>query len=147
VDDAACGIAVAAELTHGVCSRLESDRYGWLTTVTKSGQPVPRLVGFVFDGKELTVYSMPNAAKVVHIKAHPRVSLNLDSDGSGNGVIVVGGEARIDAVDADPLADEQYRDKYSEYAKKMGMTEEFLSAFNTRLKISIDKVWTTPPAE
>jgi len=26
----------------------------------------------------------------------------------------------------------------------MGMTKEFLTAFSTRLKISIDKVWTTP---
>jgi PPOX class probable F420-dependent enzyme len=129
-----------------VSSRLESDRYGWLTTVAKSGQPVPRLVGFVFDGKELTVYSRPNAAKVGHIKANSRVSLNLDSDGSGRG-IVVGGEARVDAVDSDPLEDEQYQAKYGEYAKSMGMTEEFLASFNTRLRISIDKVWTTPPAE
>jgi hypothetical protein len=27
------------------------------------------------------------------------------------------------------------------------MTEEFLAAFTARLKISIDKVWTTPSAE
>ena len=60
------------ELTQEVSGRLESDRYAWLTTVAKSGQPVPRLVWFVFDGKELTVYSMPKAAKVAHIKAHPR---------------------------------------------------------------------------
>jgi len=60
------------ELTQEVSGRLESDRYAWLTSVAKSGQPVPRLVWFVFDGKELTVYSMPNAAKVAHIKAHPR---------------------------------------------------------------------------
>jgi PPOX class probable F420-dependent enzyme len=96
---------VTAELTQDVSERLKSDRYVWLTTVAKSGQPVPRLVWFYFDGKDLTVYSMPNAAKVAHIKAHPRVSLNLDSDGSGGGVVAVGGEARIDAVDADPIAD------------------------------------------
>jgi PPOX class probable F420-dependent enzyme len=138
---------MTAELTQEVSGRLESDRYGWLTTVAKSGQPVPRLVWFFFDGSELTVYSMPNAAKVAHIKAHPRVSFNLDSDGSGQGVVVVGGEARVDAVEADPFADEQYQGKYHEYALSMGMTEEFLAAFNTRLKISIDKVWTTPSAE
>ncbi|HXA12620.1 MAG TPA: pyridoxamine 5'-phosphate oxidase family protein, partial [Mycobacterium sp.] len=105
------------------------------------------LVWFYFDGKDLTVYSMPNAAKVAHIKAHPRVSLNLDSNGSGSGVVVVGGEARVDAVDADPIADAQYQAKYHDYAVSMGMTEEFLAAFNTRLKIGIDKVWTTPSAE
>jgi len=138
---------MTVEFTQEVSDRLSSDRYGWLTTVAKSGQPVPRLVWFVFDGKELTVYSMPNAAKVAHIKAHPRVSLNLDSNGSGSGVVVVGGEARVDAVDADPIADAQYQAKYHDYAVSMGMTEEFLAAFNTRLKIGIDKVWTTPSAE
>ena len=136
---------MTAELTQEVSQRLESDRYGWLTTVAKSGQPVPRLVWFFFDGKDVTVYSMPDAAKVKHVKAHPRVSLNLDSNGQGSGVVAVGGEARVDAFDSDPLADEQYRAKYGEYAKSMGMTEEFLSAFNTRLKFTVDKVWTTPP--
>jgi PPOX class probable F420-dependent enzyme len=135
---------MAAELTQEVSERLKSDRYGWLTTVAKSGQPVPRLVWFFFDGKDLTVYSMPNAAKVAHIKAHPRVSLNLDSNGSGSGVVAIGGEARVDAVDADPTTDPQYQVKYHDYALSMGMTEEFLGAFTTRLKISIDKVWTTP---
>jgi hypothetical protein len=42
-------------------------------------------------------------------------------------------------------ADEQCRAKYGEYAKGMGVTEEFLAAFNTRLRISIDRVRSTPP--
>jgi PPOX class probable F420-dependent enzyme len=137
---------MTVELTQEVSRRLESDRYAWLTTVAKSGQPVPRLVWFLFDGRDLTVYSMPNAGKVAHIKAHPRVSLNLDSDGNGNSSVVVGGEARVDAVDADPLGDQQYQAKYAEHATSMGMSAELLAAFNTRLKISVDKVWTTPTA-
>jgi len=139
---------VAVELAQEVSRRLESDRLGWLTTVAKSGQPVPRLVWFFFDGEDLTVYSTPNAAKVAHIKAHPRVSLNLDSDGKNYGVVVVGGEARVDAVDVDPLADEQFQAKYAEFASSLGMGMEFLAAFNTRLKVKIDKVWsTTAPVE
>ncbi|MDT5141001.1 MAG: hypothetical protein QOI79_325, partial [Mycobacterium sp.] len=39
-------VAMTVELTQDVSSRLESDHYGWLTTVAKSGQPVPRLVWF-----------------------------------------------------------------------------------------------------
>ena len=96
---------MTVEFTQAVSGRLSSDKYGWLTTVAKSGQPVPRLVWFYFDGTEVTVYSQPNAAKLRHIKAHPRVSLNLDSDGNGSGIIVVGGNARIDAEDADSLED------------------------------------------
>ena len=135
---------MAIDFTHEVTGRLESDIYGWLTTVAKSGQPVPRLVWFYFDGEEVTVYSEPDAAKVRHIKAHPRVSLNLDSDGNGAGIIIVGGVARIDEAGADPFADERYVTKYGEYAASQGFSKEFLSAYSTRLKIAVNKVWTTP---
>ena len=134
------------ELTQDVSHRLESDRYVWLTTVAKSGQPIPRLVWYFFDGHEVTVYSMPKAAKIAHINARPQVSLNLDSDGNGRGTIVVAGAARVDAVGADSLADEQYQAKYHDYALSIGMADEFLAAFSTRLKISVDKVWSTPSA-
>jgi hypothetical protein len=72
------------------------------------------------------------------------VSLHLDSDGNGAGIIVVGGNATIDAEDSSPLDDERYRAKYAEAAASFGFTDEFLASYNTRLKISIDKVWTTP---
>jgi PPOX class probable F420-dependent enzyme len=135
---------MAVEFTQEVSSRLSSDKYGWLTTVAKSGQPVPKLVWFYLDGEDVIVYSEPNAAKVRHIKARSRVSLNLDSDSNGAGIIVVGGNATVDAEGADPLADERYQAKYGEYAASLGFSKEFLAAYNTRLKISIDKVWTTP---
>ena len=71
--------------------------------MAKSGQPVPRLVWFYFDGTDVIVYTEPDAAKVGHVRNHPQVSLNLDSDGNGRGIVVVGGEATIDAENADPL--------------------------------------------
>jgi|ERR1700676_5360226 PPOX class probable F420-dependent enzyme len=134
---------MTVELTQEVSSRLESDHYGWLTTVAKSGQPVPRLVWFYFDGTELTVYSQPNAAKIAHVKARPRVSMNLDSDGNGDSVVVVGGTARIDAEGVDCREDGPYWSKYSQDAAAFGLTEA-MSSYSTRLKISIDRVWTTP---
>ena len=73
------------ELTQEVSSRLSSDRYGWLTTVAKSGQPVPRLVWFFFDGKEITVYSKPNAGKVRQITAPSRVNLDWIPKGRAAG--------------------------------------------------------------
>jgi PPOX class probable F420-dependent enzyme len=137
---------MTVELTQEVSDRLTSDDYGWLTTVAKSGQPVPRLVWFYFDGSDVIVYSEPDAAKVRHIKNHPRLSLNLDSDGSGAGIIIGGGIASVDADGADPLQDTRYREKYGDLAATFGFSEEFLAAYNTRLRISIDKVWTTPTA-
>lgn len=68
---------MTAELTPEVTERLTGDDFGWLTTVAKSGLPVPRLIWFFFDGTGLFVYTMPNAAKVTHVRRHPQVSLNL----------------------------------------------------------------------
>jgi PPOX class probable F420-dependent enzyme len=134
---------MSVELTQEVSSRLTSDHYGWLTTVAKSGQPVPRLIWFYFDGAKLTVYSMPQAAKVAHIKARPAVSLNLDSNGDGGGIIVVGGIATVDATDVDCRADEPYWAKYSQDADRFGLTEA-MASYSTRLTITPTKVWTTP---
>jgi PPOX class probable F420-dependent enzyme len=134
---------MSAELTPEVIDRLTADHYGWLTTVAKSGQPVPRLIWFYFDGAALTVYTTPGAAKVAHVQRHPRVSLNLDSDANGSGIIVLGGEATIDATDVDCRTDEPYWAKYSESAAQFGLTEA-MAGYSTRLRIAIDKVWTTP---
>jgi PPOX class probable F420-dependent enzyme len=134
---------MTVEFTQEVSSRLESDHYGWLTTVAKSGQPVPRLVWFYTDGTDLIVYSMPNAAKVRHIDAHSRVSLNLDSDGNGAGIIVVGGNAVVDEVGVDPRKDKAYWAKYKADAEQFGLTEA-IANYSTRLRIGVDKVWTTP---
>jgi PPOX class probable F420-dependent enzyme len=130
-------------ITDEVSQRLTSDDYGWLTTVAKSGQPVPRLIWFYFDGARLTVYSMPQAAKVAHVKAHPQVSLNLDSDGNGGGIIVVGGTATVDATDINCRQDEPYWAKYGELAAKFGLAEA-MATYSTRLAITPTKVWTTP---
>jgi PPOX class probable F420-dependent enzyme len=135
---------MAVDFTQEVSERLSSDKYGWLTTVAKSGQPVPRLVWFYFDGTDVIVYSEPNAAKVRHVRTHPRVSLNLDSDGNSAGIVIVGGVGSVDAEGADPLADERYVAKYGEYAASLGFSNEFFAAYNLRLKIAVDKVWTTP---
>jgi PPOX class probable F420-dependent enzyme len=104
---------------------------------------VPKLIWFYFDGAAVVIYTVPGAAKVAHVQRHPRVSLNLDSDGNGSGIVVIGGEATIDATDVDCRTDEPYWAKYAESAAKFGLTEA-MAGYSTRLKITIDKVWTTP---
>jgi PPOX class probable F420-dependent enzyme len=136
---------MTAVLIQEVTDRLETDQFGWLTTVAKSGQPVPKLIWFRFDGTALFVYTMPGGAKVAHIKRHPQVSLNLDSDGNGGGVIVIGGEATIDAEGVDGRDDAPYWAKYGQLADQIGLTDS-MAEYSTRIRISIDKVWTTPAA-
>ena len=134
---------MSAELTPEVIDRLTNDHYGWLTTVAKSGQPVPKLIWFYFDGNALFVYTMPDAAKVAHVRRQPLVSLNVDSDGNGGGIVVIGGEASVDAEGVDCREDAPYWAKFRELSDEFGLTES-MANYSTRLRISIDKVWTTP---
>ncbi|TFV56835.1 TIGR03667 family PPOX class F420-dependent oxidoreductase [Mycobacterium sp. PS03-16] len=134
---------MADGLTREVTNRLESDHYAWLTTVAKSGQPVPRLVWFLYDGADLVIYSRPDAGKVRHLRNHPQVSLNLDSDGHGGGIIAVGGTARVDAEGVDCREDGPYWAKYAADAEQFGLTDA-MGAYSTRIKVGIDRVWTTP---
>ncbi|QIV80902.1 TIGR03667 family PPOX class F420-dependent oxidoreductase [Mycolicibacterium frederiksbergense] len=134
---------MTADLTPEIIERLRSDDYGWLTTVAKCGQPVPKLVWFFFDGTDIVVYTEPGAAKVRHIRNHPPVSLNLDSDGNGGGIIVIGGPARVDAEGVDLRTDTPYWAKYQAASDQFGLTDS-MGNFSTRLRITIEKVWTTP---
>ncbi len=134
---------MTADLTPEIIERLRSDDYGWLTTIAKSGQPVPKLVWFFFDGTDIVVYTEPGAAKVRHIRNHPPVSLNLDSDGNGGGIIVIGGPARVDAEGVDLRTDTPYWAKYQAASDQFGLTDT-MGNFSTRLRITIEKVWTTP---
>ena len=115
---------MAIDLTDEMSNRLVADQYGWLTTIAKSGLPVPRLIWFHFDGSAIYLYTMPGAAKVAHIRRHPQVSLNLDSDGNGGGIVVVAGTARVDAEGVDARSDRPYWAKYSAAAEQFGLTEQ-----------------------
>ena len=69
------------------------------------------------------------------------MSLNLDADGNGAGIIAVGGIASVDAVDVDGREDGPFWAKCKADAEGIGLTEAF-AAYSTRLKIAVDKVWT-----
>jgi PPOX class probable F420-dependent enzyme len=101
---------------------------------------------YIRDHDAIMVYTEPTAAKVSHVKRHPQVSLNLDSDGNGGGIIVVGGTATVDAEGVDCRDDASYWGKYGAMAANFGLTET-MANFSTRIIIGIDKVWTTPASD
>lgn len=69
----------------------------WLTTVTPSGAPLPRPVGFLWDGGEnVSVYSQPGA-RVRNIGRNPKVTLNFRGDANGGDIVVLSGTAEVDA--------------------------------------------------
>ena len=80
--------------------RLAEEQVGWLTTVRADGMPQPVPVWFHWDGETLLIFSEPAARKVRNLAGNPRASLHFNTDGDGDDVVVVTGEARTGTDDA-----------------------------------------------
>jgi len=69
-----------SEFSVRVARRLREETIVWLTTVTPSGAPLPRPVGFLWDGDDnVLVYSQPGT-RIRNIARNPKVTLNFDGD-------------------------------------------------------------------
>src|SRR5262245_25255265 len=94
--------------------RLREEPVIWMTTVGADGTPQPNPVWFLWDGGSVLVYSLPDAARLPHIRRNPRVALHFDGNGRGGDIVVLVGDARISQDDppADhlPVYIEKYRD-------------------------------------
>jgi PPOX class probable F420-dependent enzyme len=124
-----------------VARRLREEQVVWLTTVTPAGAPLPRPVGFLWDGgDEVAVYSQPGA-RVRNIAANPRVTLNFDGDGRGGDVVVLAGIARVDpdapAADANP----SHLAKYGPEIERIGLTPAAYAArFSVPVRIRLTRL-------
>ena len=110
--------------TGYVEDRLEREVVIWLTTVRADGQPQTSAVWFVWDGESFLIYSMPGSQKVPNIRGNPHVSLNLDGDGTGSGIVTLEGEARIDDAAPPPNQVPEYIEKYRRLVEEMGAEPE-----------------------
>lgn len=124
-----------------VARRLREEAVVWLTTVTPAGAPLPRPVGFLWDGGQVvSVYSMPGA-RIRNIAANPRVTLNFDGDGQGGDIVVLSGMAQVDG--AAPRADElpEWLEKYAGLIERFGMTPaSYAARFNVRVRVLLTRV-------
>lgn len=132
------------ELTEQIEKHLVNDNLAWLTTVTPSGRPAPRLVWFLWDGSAVIVYSQPDGAKLKHIAANDQVSLHFNSGPGGGDVVVISGRAEVLRDAPLPSAFPAMLDKYLDTIKAMGTTPQWYDAYNTAIRITPDRAWTIP---
>ena len=124
-----------------VARRLREESVVWLTTMTPSGAPLPRPVGFLWDGGEVvSMYSQPGA-RVRNIAANPKVTLNFDGDGRGGDIVVLSGTAQADrdapAADANP----PYLEKYAAQIERFGMTPaSYAARFSVPIRIRLTRL-------
>ena len=116
--------------------RLRADMIGWLTTVTADGQPQTFPIWFLWEDGEALVYSDRRAKRNANIAANPRVSLHLGDNGRGGDIVIVEGEARIDAATPPVTAHAAYLAKYGAWiAEYLTSAAEMATIYNVPLRI------------
>ena len=135
---------MAFELTGQVEKHLVSDQIVWLTTVTPSGRPAPRPVWFIWDGASVTIYSLPDGAKLRHIAANDEVSLHFNCTADGVDVVVISGRAELVPGAPPPSAVPGMLDKYLAAIQAMGYTQEWYDTYNTAIRVTPERAWTVP---
>ena len=134
-------IDTSSEFGQRAARRLREERLAWLTTVDSAGTPQPIPVWFLWDGGDsVLVYSRPDTPKLRAIERNPRVSLNLDGNGTGGDIVVALGEA---AVSGDPPAHEvpEYVEKYAALIERNGWTpESFATDYSVPFRIRVTRV-------
>jgi PPOX class probable F420-dependent enzyme len=132
---------LSAEASAALAERLQTESVAWITTISPGGQPQSSPIWFLWEGGEFLVYAQPRSWKVRNIRAHPRVSLHLNSDEEGGRVVTFEGSARI-ADTGPPLeAVTAYLAKYRDGIAGLGMTPEQMGAeYATALRITPTRV-------
>jgi PPOX class probable F420-dependent enzyme len=121
--------------------RLTDEMTIWLTTVGRDGTPQPNPVGFLWDGGDsLLIYSQTGARRLANIRRQPLVSLNFDSDG-GDDIVVLIGTAEI--LDDYPAVSENpaWLEKYGEAIDaRFGDAVKFAETFSVPVRIHLRRV-------
>jgi PPOX class probable F420-dependent enzyme len=115
---------------------LEDDQIVWLTTVGPDGTPQPSPVWFLWNGDTVLIQSQLSTPKLRNIEQRPRVSLHFNCTPNGGDVVILTGDAWVDAgaspVDLDPA----YVDKYAGGLQSIGMTPEaFVQDYSVPIRI------------
>ncbi len=121
--------------------RLRQEIIGWLTTVTRSGQPQSSPVWFAVYDDAIYVQSRPEAAKLANIRAGSKVSFHLDSDGLGGDIVTIDGDAEI--LDGPPSGlYDAYFAKYERVIReRLGTTpEKMIEQYNTTIRVAPRRV-------
>ena len=116
--------------------RLATDIVGWLTTVTPDGQPQTFPIWFLWEDGEALIYSDKRAKRNINIAQNPRVSFHLNDNGTGGDVVVLEGEARIDATAPAVPDNAAYRAKYEERIVALsGTAEEMAIIYSVPIRV------------
>lgn len=130
----------ATEFGARVAARLRDERIIWLTTTGADGTPQPNPVWFLWDGASFLIYSLPDAARLSHIKRNAHVALHFDGNGKGGDIVVFTGVAR-EAPEESPANERpDYLERYRQrIAQNFGGPDAFAARYSVALRITPTK--------
>ncbi|GAA1569769.1 hypothetical protein GCM10009789_24080 [Kribbella sancticallisti] len=124
-----------------ITKQLDNEQVLWLTTVGKSGTPAPNPVWFLWNGKEVLIFSQSGKAKVHNVVANPRVALNFNATHTGGDVGVLTGDAVVDESHSTAEELDTYNTKYAEGLAGLNMsTDQFHADYPVLIRITPDKL-------
>ncbi|HEX9037013.1 MAG TPA: TIGR03667 family PPOX class F420-dependent oxidoreductase [Ktedonobacterales bacterium] len=133
----------AADTPFGarVAAHLRDDIVVWLITTGADGTPQPNPVWFLWDGTNFLIYSLPDAARLAHIKAVPRVALNFAGNGAGGDIVIFTGSAHIASEEPPAHQNAAYIAKYRErMARSFGDPATFAARYSTPVRVEPTKL-------
>jgi len=141
-DDTAPLIDISTEFGQRAARHLAEDPVVWLTTVGAGGAPAPNPVWFLWDGGSVVdTFNLPGSARVQHVQANPRVSLNFAGNGQGGDIVVLAGVASLvpDAPGADAVP--QYLEKYAPHMARLGYDPAgFAAKYSQAIRITLTRL-------
>jgi PPOX class probable F420-dependent enzyme len=129
--------------TYGerVRRRLTDEMMIWLTTVGRDGTPQPNPVGFLWDGGDsLLTYNQADARRLANIRRQPLVSLNFDSNGGEDIVVLIGTAEILEHYPAVP-DNPAWLEKYGEAIEaRFGGAVKFAERFSVPVRVHLTRV-------
>jgi PPOX class probable F420-dependent enzyme len=124
-----------------VAAHLRDDIVVWFTTVAPGGTPQPSPVWFLWDGADEVVVYSRESQRTTNIAGNPRVALNFRGDEEGSDIVILTGEARVDA--GRPPCDQvpAYLAKYADPIANLRKTPaEFAAEYPVCVRITLTRL-------
>jgi PPOX class probable F420-dependent enzyme len=143
-DAAALDLGSSEASASAVERRLQSDTISWLVTTRPHGRPHAVPVWFLWHDGRLLIMSEPDTVKVKNLRRSPHALLHLDTDATGNGVVVLTGPAVISERSSRewlPAIGDAYTAKYADGMKSFGMgLEAIAERFSVVIELTPDSL-------
>jgi PPOX class probable F420-dependent enzyme len=128
-------MAIAVEPGKQVDAKLQKEAIIWLATVGADRRPHVVPVWFWWDGRSFLIYSVPGR-KVNDIASNPNVQLHLNTDRTGDNLVIIDGRAEILEDHPPAYRVGKYLAKYRERIKGYGWTPKGFSAqYNVAIRV------------